>query len=196
MAHLSARALSCFDCVVCLSIEPGAIRPVPAHQHVLMQHCRQTVSYTVVHELWSVRRQHRPLTQRKVRGHSVHTSAGRIIFLFIVLNSRWWFFAFCFSSTTLKLDGVKRVWGREGYLAQREAVEEAAQVEVPSPLRSPSQQAEADSSHSQTPTPTPTPEPDQEKQQLASSLFFGLSSQSSVCLVSLLVLLNGSLLSV
>uniref|UniRef100_A0A4W6D5R0 AP-4 complex subunit epsilon n=1 Tax=Lates calcarifer TaxID=8187 RepID=A0A4W6D5R0_LATCA len=87
------------------------------------------------------------------------------------------------SSTTLKLDGVKRVWGREGYLAQREAVEEAAQVEVPSPLRSPSQQAEADSSHSQTPTPTPTPEPDQEKQQLASSLFFGLSSQSSVCLM-------------
>ncbi|XP_071352623.1 AP-4 complex subunit epsilon-1 [Trachinotus anak] len=86
-------------------------------------------------------------------------------------------------STTLKLDGVKRVWGREGYLVQREAVEEAAQVEVPSPLRSPSQQADADSSHSQTPTPTPTPEPEQEKQQLASSLFFGLSSQSSVCLM-------------
>uniref|UniRef100_A0A3B4YCF1 AP-4 complex subunit epsilon-1 C-terminal domain-containing protein n=1 Tax=Seriola lalandi dorsalis TaxID=1841481 RepID=A0A3B4YCF1_SERLL len=90
---------------------------------------------------------------------------------------------FCFSSTTLKLDGVKRVWGREGYLAQREAVEEAAQVEVPSPLRSPSQQVDADSSHSQTPTLTPTPEPEQEKQQLASSLFFGLSSQSSVCLM-------------
>ncbi|XP_022611642.1 AP-4 complex subunit epsilon-1 isoform X1 [Seriola dumerili] len=86
-------------------------------------------------------------------------------------------------STTLKLDGVKRVWGREGYLAQREAVEEAAQVEVPSPLRSPSQQVDADSSHSQTPTLTPTPEPEQEKQQLASSLFFGLSSQSSVCLM-------------
>ncbi|XP_035520863.1 AP-4 complex subunit epsilon-1 isoform X1 [Morone saxatilis] len=85
-------------------------------------------------------------------------------------------------STTLKLDGVKRVWGKEGYLAQRESVEEAAQVELPSPLRSPSQQGETDSSHSQTPTPIPTPEPEHEKQQLASSLFVGLGLQSSVCL--------------
>lgn len=79
------------------------------------------------------------------------------------------------------------MWGKEGYLAQREPVEEAAQVEVPSPLRSPTQQEEADSSHSQTPTPVPTPEPEQEKQQLASSLFVGLGSQSSVCLVSFLL---------
>ncbi|XP_034442895.1 AP-4 complex subunit epsilon-1 isoform X1 [Hippoglossus hippoglossus] len=79
--------------------------------------------------------------------------------------------------TTLKLDGVKRVWGRDGYL--RESVEEVAQVEVPSPLRSPSQQAGAESSHSQ----TPTPDPEQDKQQLASSLFFGLSSQSPMCLM-------------
>ncbi|XP_076588310.1 AP-4 complex subunit epsilon-1 isoform X2 [Chaetodon auriga] len=86
-------------------------------------------------------------------------------------------------STTLKLDGVRRVWGKEGYLVQREPVEEVAQVEVPSPLRSPSQQGEAESSHSQTPTPVPTPEPEQEKQQLASSLFVGLGSQSSVCLM-------------
>uniref|UniRef100_A0A3P8U3W4 Adaptor related protein complex 4 subunit epsilon 1 n=1 Tax=Amphiprion percula TaxID=161767 RepID=A0A3P8U3W4_AMPPE len=86
-------------------------------------------------------------------------------------------------SATLKLDGVKRVWGREGYLSQKEPVEEPAQVEVPSPLRSPSQQGEADSSHSQTPSLTPTPESDQEKQQLASSLFVGLGSQSSVCLM-------------
>ncbi|XP_062277203.1 AP-4 complex subunit epsilon-1 [Scomber scombrus] len=88
-------------------------------------------------------------------------------------------------STTLKLEGVKRVWGREGYLAQtqKEPVEETAQVEVPTPVRSPSQQREADSPHGQTPTPTPTPEPEQEKQQLASSLFVGLGSQSAVCLM-------------
>ncbi|XP_068168108.1 AP-4 complex subunit epsilon-1 [Antennarius striatus] len=87
------------------------------------------------------------------------------------------------SSTTLKLDGVKRVWGREGYLAQRDPVEEAAQVEVPSPIRSPIQQGEADDSHSQTATPVPTIECKQEKQQLASSLFVGLGSHSPVCLM-------------
>lgn len=77
------------------------------------------------------------------------------------------------------------MWGKEGYLAQREPLEEAAaQVEVPSPLRSPNQTGEADNSHSQTPIPIPTPEPEQEKQQLASSLFVGLSSHSSVSLVS------------
>ncbi|XP_022048607.1 AP-4 complex subunit epsilon-1 [Acanthochromis polyacanthus] len=86
-------------------------------------------------------------------------------------------------SAALKLDGVKRVWGREGYLSHKEPVEEPAQVEVPSPVRSPSRQGEADSSHSRTPTLTPTPESDQEKQQLASSLFVGLGSQSSVCLM-------------
>uniref|UniRef100_A0A669B0C1 AP-4 complex subunit epsilon n=1 Tax=Oreochromis niloticus TaxID=8128 RepID=A0A669B0C1_ORENI len=86
-------------------------------------------------------------------------------------------------SSALKLDGVKRVWGREGYLAQREPVEEAAQVEVPSPIQSPGRQGEGDSLHSQTPTQTPTPEPEQEKQQLASSLFVGLASQSSVSLM-------------
>ncbi|KAM9808274.1 AP-4 complex subunit epsilon-1 [Neosynchiropus ocellatus] len=79
------------------------------------------------------------------------------------------------SSTTLKLDGVKRLWGREGYLIHKEPSEETAQVEVPSPVRPPSQQVEAEaSSH---------PSLEQDKQQLASSLFQGLGSQSSVCLM-------------
>lgn len=85
---------------------------------------------------------------------------------------------------------MKRVWGKEGYLAQREPAEEAAQVEVPSPLRSLSQEAEAAILHSQTPTAIPTPEPEQEKQQLASSLFVGLGSHSSLCLVSFLIHLH------
>lgn len=83
-------------------------------------------------------------------------------------------------STALKLDGVKRVWGRDGYLVQREHMEEVVQVEVPSPLLSPGQQAEADSSHRQTPRAAQTPEPEQEKQQLVSSLFVGISPQSSI----------------
>lgn len=64
-------------------------------------------------------------------------------------------------------------------------MEEAAQVEVPSPLRAPSE--EVGIPPSQTPTSTQTPEPEQEKQQLASSLFVGLASHSSVCLVSFLI---------
>lgn len=75
------------------------------------------------------------------------------------------------------------MWGKEGYLGKRESVEEA-QVEVPSPLRSPNQ--EAGPSHSQTPTPISTPEPEPEKMQLASSLFVGLATHSSVTLVSFL----------
>lgn len=74
------------------------------------------------------------------------------------------------------------MWGKEGYLAQRESVEEAAQVEVPSPVRLPSQESGTGVLHSQ--SPMPNPEPEQEKQQLASSLFVGLGSHSSVCLVS------------
>ncbi|KAM9376860.1 AP-4 complex subunit epsilon-1 [Pholidichthys leucotaenia] len=86
-------------------------------------------------------------------------------------------------SSSLKLDGLKRVWGREGYLAHREHVEEAAKVEAPSPLMSPSQQGDAESSWSQTAAQSSTPEYEQEKQQLASSLFVGLASQSSMSLM-------------
>ncbi|KAM8860662.1 AP-4 complex subunit epsilon-1 [Synchiropus picturatus] len=79
------------------------------------------------------------------------------------------------SSTTLKLDGVKRLWGREGYLVQKGPAEETAQVEVPSPVRAPSQQVEAEA--------TSHPSVEQDKLQLASSLFQGLGSQSSLCLM-------------
>lgn len=80
------------------------------------------------------------------------------------------------STTTLKPDKVKRVWGREGYLAQRES----ATVEVPSPVHSADQIGEIGISQN----PTPPPVADQEKQQLASSLFVGLGSQTSSSLVS------------
>uniref|UniRef100_A0A3Q2DTB1 AP-4 complex subunit epsilon-1 C-terminal domain-containing protein n=1 Tax=Cyprinodon variegatus TaxID=28743 RepID=A0A3Q2DTB1_CYPVA len=86
-----------------------------------------------------------------------------------------------FSSTALKLDGVKRLWGRDGYLVQKEPAENPPQTEVASPVRTVDQQANTSSSNGQ--TPTPSPECDPEKQQLASSLFVGLASQSSVCLM-------------
>ncbi|KAL0968794.1 hypothetical protein UPYG_G00271970 [Umbra pygmaea] len=82
-------------------------------------------------------------------------------------------------STALKLDGVRRVWGKGGYQAsqQHEAVDETPppHEELPSPvqtLQSPPSQSK-----------TPSPETDQDKRQLASSLFIGLESQSSVCLM-------------
>lgn len=86
-------------------------------------------------------------------------------------------------STMLKLDGVKRVWGKEGYLSKKEPVEEVVQVEIPSPLCSPNQQTGAGETPSDTPTPSATPETEQERQQLASSLFGGLASQSSMSLM-------------
>lgn len=170
----------CSDRVVDLSPEFGALCPVPAHQHVLLQRHRQTVSHSVIHELQSVRRQRGALAQRQVCRCNRNTTTGRIKPSPHTAESLF----LCSSSTTLKLDGVKRVWGRDGYLVQTEPVQEAAQVETPSQVQSPLQQGDEDRSHSQTPTPTPTPESEQEKQQLASSLFVGLASPSSVCLVS------------
>ncbi|XP_020347776.2 AP-4 complex subunit epsilon-1 isoform X2 [Oncorhynchus kisutch] len=80
-------------------------------------------------------------------------------------------------STTLKLEGVKRVWGKDGYLAQQQSAGETPTplVELPSPLLSPQ------SPPSQ--KPSSGLEPDQEKRQLASSLFVGLGSHNSVCLM-------------
>ncbi|XP_057692318.1 AP-4 complex subunit epsilon-1 isoform X2 [Corythoichthys intestinalis] len=79
-------------------------------------------------------------------------------------------------TTTLKLDKVKRVWGREGYLAQKEAAEEPAKVEVPSPVHSTGQIAISQNQNQ-------APVADQEKQQLASSLFVGLGAQTSLSLM-------------
>ncbi|XP_026775724.2 AP-4 complex subunit epsilon-1 [Pangasianodon hypophthalmus] len=83
---------------------------------------------------------------------------------------------------TLMLEGVKRVWGKEGYLPQKESSESSAVVdELSSVLQSSNQEV---TTH--TPQPEPKPEPphvDQEKQQLASSLFVGLGSQNSTSLL-------------
>ncbi|XP_026877219.2 AP-4 complex subunit epsilon-1 isoform X1 [Electrophorus electricus] len=82
---------------------------------------------------------------------------------------------------TLMLEGVKRVWGKEGYLPQRDTSETPATVEEPSDVvQSSHQQVVIDISQ-----PEPEPEPPQldKKQQLASSLFVGLGSQNSACLL-------------
>ena len=89
------------------------------------------------------------------------------------------------SANTLMLEGVKRVWGKEGYIPQKEPSLTPAAVEEPSDVvQPPHQQGAPETSH---PEPEPElPQLDQEKQQLASSLFVGLGSQNSTSLVSLL----------
>ena len=84
---------------------------------------------------------------------------------------------------------MTRVWGKEGYLAKMETVmkaEETAQTEVPCPLSAIQEGGSASRTRMVSLTaPGPTPQADREKQQLASSLFVGLGSQSAAgpCLV-------------
>ncbi|XP_043083718.1 AP-4 complex subunit epsilon-1 [Puntigrus tetrazona] len=81
-------------------------------------------------------------------------------------------------SSTLILEGVKRVWGKDGYLPQKEAT--APPVDEPSAaVQAPCQQEAAERAE-------PQPEPstiNQDKQQLASSLFVGLGVGSSMSLL-------------
>ncbi|KAG7473864.1 hypothetical protein MATL_G00100490 [Megalops atlanticus] len=85
-------------------------------------------------------------------------------------------------SNTLKLEGVRRVWGKEGYLLEKEAEGETA-VGVPSPLGSSCQQGDAERAQLDVPALGPTAEYEQVKQQLASSLFVGLGPQNEPCLM-------------
>lgn len=90
---------------------------------------------------------------------------------------------FVYRASTLMLEGVKRVWGKEGYLPQKESSETSAVVdELNSVLQSSNQEV---ATHISQPEPEP-PHVDQEKQQLASSLFVGLGSQNAASLVGLL----------
>ncbi|KAG9337022.1 hypothetical protein JZ751_029881 [Albula glossodonta] len=82
---------------------------------------------------------------------------------------------------SLKMEGVRRVWGKEGYIPQKEAVEEAPVVpSLIAPVPS-HQQGGAEC----TPTDDPGPELEQEndKRQLASSLFVGLGPLNEPCLM-------------
>lgn len=83
-----------------------------------------------------------------------------------------------FSSSTLILEGVKRVWGKDGYLPQKEAT--APLVDEPSAAVQPPGQQEA--AERKEPQPEPSMQ-NQDKQQLASSLFVGLGVGSSMSLV-------------
>lgn len=76
------------------------------------------------------------------------------------------------------LEGVKRVWGKDGYLPQKETAATAPPVDEPSVAVQASGQQEA----AERTEPEPQTQ-NQDKQQLASSLFVGLGAQSSISLV-------------
>ncbi|XP_016113142.1 AP-4 complex subunit epsilon-1 [Sinocyclocheilus grahami] len=82
------------------------------------------------------------------------------------------------NSSTLILEGVKRVWGKDGYLPQKEAT--APLVDEPSAAVQPPGQHEAAERIESRPEPSTQ---NQDKQQLASSLFVGLGVGSSMSLL-------------
>ncbi|KAK7117254.1 hypothetical protein R3I94_022723 [Phoxinus phoxinus] len=83
-------------------------------------------------------------------------------------------------SSTLILEGVRRVWGKDGYLPQKETAATAPPVDEPSIAVHPSGQQEAAERIETQPEPSTR---NQDKQQLASSLFVGLGTQSSISLL-------------
>lgn len=80
------------------------------------------------------------------------------------------------------LEGVKRVWGKEGYLPEKQSSGTSAGVDELNGVPQSSNQEVA--TRASEPEPEP-PHVDQEKQQLASSLFVGLGSQNAMSLVGL-----------
>lgn len=91
-----------------------------------------------------------------------------------------------YRASALMLEGVTRVWGKEGYLPQKQTSEKSTGAdELNSTLQSSNQEVATCASQPE-PEPEPESEPprvDQEKQQLASSLFVGLGSQGTTSLV-------------
>lgn len=106
----------------------------------------------------------------------------------VFMNVFIWLILLCFvcifRTNTLKLEGVRKLWGKEGYLPKKEnktgkgnepetvpcGTLLAGQVGEP-PALQPDQGASLS-------------EEDKEKQQLASTLFIGLGSSAGVSLVS------------
>lgn len=85
---------------------------------------------------------------------------------------------------SLKLEGVKKLWGKEGYLPPKESQLEKEEIRkavlqgnpsVDHGIGNPPSESEQEI--------TGLPEGEKEKQQLASTLFVGLGSQGSISLV-------------
>lgn len=93
-------------------------------------------------------------------------------------------FVCLFRTNTLKLEGVRKLWGKEGYLPKKE--NKAGKENEPQTVSCGSLLAGqvGDPPASRSDQVASLSEEDKEKQQLASTLFIGLGSNAGVSLVS------------
>lgn len=93
-------------------------------------------------------------------------------------------FVCLFRTNSLKLEGVRKLWGKEGYLPKRE--NKAGKANEPPSVSCGSLLAGqvGDAPASRSDRAAGLPEQDKEKQHLASTLFVGLGSNAAVSLVS------------
>lgn len=89
-----------------------------------------------------------------------------------------------FRTNTLKLEGIRKLWGKEGYLPKKES--KAGKPDEPQAASCGNLLAGrvTDPSASQSDQVSSFSEEEKEKQQLASTLFVGLGSNAGVSLVS------------
>lgn len=94
------------------------------------------------------------------------------------------FFFPSFRTNTLKLEGVRKLWGKEGYLPKKES--KVGKEDEPQTVSCSSLLAGrvAECPVSQSDQVSSLSEEEKEKQQLASTLFVGLGSNTGVSLVS------------
>ncbi|XP_060611256.2 AP-4 complex subunit epsilon-1 [Anolis sagrei] len=87
-------------------------------------------------------------------------------------------------ANNLKLEGIKKLWGKEGYLPQKESpVENEDSIKSVLPTSTILENIVGNFPSTSEPKTPVLSEGEKEKQQLASTLFVGLSSQSSISLM-------------
>ncbi|XP_028921925.1 AP-4 complex subunit epsilon-1 [Ornithorhynchus anatinus] len=87
-------------------------------------------------------------------------------------------------TSLLKSEGVRKLWGKEGYLAKKDGPGGIDAEPRPGPADGPAGQSAADPAAARPlPAPGPLSEEEREKRRLASTLFVGLGSDNAVSLL-------------
>lgn len=114
----------------------------------------------------------------------IKQSAGMLLWTWCSHSLPCLFFFPSFRTNTLKLEGVRKLWGKEGYLPKKES--KAGKEDEPQTVSCSSLLARrvAETPVSKSDQVSSLSEEEKEKQQLASTLFVGLGSNANVSLVS------------